>query len=150
MKEYIKISLECLYLIFIFATFTWIVIQFFGGIVYCDDGSINSTSVLFDRFDLQEPNENSIYNETANCSSVFYHYQYIAKRKIYWYTFVKGKQPIISYNDFKQSWDPNTNVSYEIKKELVKEYKEGMHKFDVYKHTFRWFVQPSTRPRWSR
>lgn len=144
--------IEYFYIIFLYIIIALIVIQCFGEVIYCDNGSINSTDILLDRFDLQEqihyPNSSN-EDETANCSSVFSHYQHIAKRRFFWYTCVKGKQPIVTYNNFKQSWNPNTNVSSEIKKELIRELKLGVHKFDVHNNTFKWIVKPSSRARWS-
>jgi hypothetical protein len=136
--------IEYIYIILIFSLVLAIINLFFGEVIYCDDGSINSTNVLLGELDLQE-HSNTNDNDTINinCLSVFDHYRNVVKRKIFWYTCVKGNQPIITYNDFKKYWDPNTNVSSEIKKELV-------YKFYVHKNTFEWIVKPSVRRRWSR
>jgi len=147
----IKNYIEYIYIILIFVLLLSIINLFLSEVLYCDAGSISSTNVLLDGLNLQEDN-NINDNDTinVNCLSVFYHYHDVVKRKVFWYTCVKGKQSTINYNEFKQLWDPNTNVSSEIKKELMKEIKYGLYKIDVQKNTFKWIFKPSTRGRWSK
>jgi hypothetical protein len=69
------------------------------------------------------------------------------KRRIFWFSLEKGKGRFNSYKDFKSSWDPNTNVFFEIKKELNEEMKSSIHNIELAKRTFTWFVKPSSRSR---
>lgn len=142
-----KNFIDYFYILFIILLFIWLVLQFFDEIIYCDDGSISATNILFESRD--NVSNNSYYDHTPGCSTYFYHYKHIAKRKLFYNVFVKGKQSI-TYNDFKQSWNPNINVSAEIKKEFISDIKLGIHKFGVYKNTLEWMVKPSSRGRWSR
>lgn len=126
---------EYIYIIVIFILVLIIMNLFFTEFTYCDDGSIKNTNVLLDTNDDKSIN--------INCLSVFYHYRNVVKRKVFWYTCVNKNQPIINYNDFKKYWDPDTNVSSEIKKELI-------NKFYVQKNTFKWIIKPCARGRWSK
>lgn len=56
----------------------------FCNIVYCDDGSINSTTNFIETFNLADQDQ-SLNNEevSANCSTVFSSYKDIARRRIY-------------------------------------------------------------------
>lgn len=136
----------------------------FTGIIYCDD-NINGFAV-FEPLTWDYPSEESLSknNTETNTNILAIHsihlqnryinvysfnaytkYKEIAMRKLYWYSCIKNKGVFDTYGDFKKSWDPDTKVLLEIKKELGKEMKEELHKVNVIKNTFTWIFLPSTR-----
>jgi len=135
----------------------------FTGIIYCDDNT--NGFAVFEPLTWDYPSEESLpKNNTQTNTNVltvytplpnqyiniysfkaYTKYKEIGMRKLYWYSCIKSKGAFDTYGDFKKSWDPNTKVLFEIKKELGKEMKEELHKVNVIKNTFTWIFLPSTR-----
>jgi hypothetical protein len=84
-------------------------------------------------------------SSSANCFITCYKYENICRRKLYWYSCIKNKGIFNTYKDYKQTWDPNTKVFYEIRKELKKEVDDELHKINVIKNTIKWIFKPSIR-----
>ena len=134
----------------------------FVSIIYCDD-YVNGFAI-FEPLTWDYPSKESLSkdnsqiskdllvipnlqnkNISVNCFTTYTKYKGIAKRKLYWYSCVKNKGGFNTYVDFKKSWDPNTKVLLEVKKELEKEIKDELHKVNVFKNTLTWILFPSTR-----
>ena len=144
-----------LFLIILF--FTLLQIYFYDPI-FCDSAVefINDmTYPLNSCYTHQEQSvnqDNLSFNESIEpkCLNVFTNYQDICRRKLFWISCVKGKGTFATYGEFKQSWNPNTKVLDEIRKELKDEIKTELYKYNLTKNTFRWIVKPNSRGRWRR
>jgi len=79
------------------------------------------------------------------CLNVFTNYQDVCRRKFFWISCVKSKGTFASYGEFKQSWNTNTKVWFEIKKGLKSEIKTELDKIHIAKRTMSWILRPSQR-----
>lgn len=64
------------------------------------------------------------------------------KSKLVFYWIVSGefKSEFNSYKEFKQSWDPNTKVFKEIRKDINVKVENKMHSLRLKHRTFNWFL----------
>lgn len=132
-----------------FIMLSFLIYQFFcNNVIYCD-GSFDSTTII-DGLKLSDhltPSDQSTRNDetNANCSTIITGYQDMVRRRLYWYSCVKGKGNFSSYTVYKQSWDPSTRVLHEIKKGVNKDIEDIKHKVYLTKRTLDWIFKPSTR-----
>jgi hypothetical protein len=88
-KNYFSINLQFLFSLFVLILFLFVFLifyqLFFGSVILCDDGSINSASNIVETINLDEDvsDQNSNEDLNANCSTVFISYQEIIRRRIY-------------------------------------------------------------------
>lgn len=83
------------------------------------------------------PSINSIDNN--GCTNLFNKYKNISRRKLYWYLCEKGKFNFSSYGDFKGSWNPDSKIIAEIKKQLIPNHD----KWVVRKRALAWVFKRS-------
>ncbi len=141
-KNYFKYFSFLLSLISFFILLLIINQYFLYNVIYCD-GNINPRDIVEAvSLNSQALDQTSDIRD-ANCSTIFTHYQEIIRRKLFWYACIESKGSFTSYNDYKQSWDPNTKVLYEIRKELKKEINDELYKMYLAKRTLNWFFKPS-------
>ena len=111
-------------------------------VMYCD--SINDSNS-----ELKKDESTSCpIKLNTNLHDVYYvniygKYKNISKRKIFWYICVKSKGHYTNYTEFKNSWNPNTDILYEIKNQLKSEIRDELHKFNVAKRSLLWFFKGS-------
>ncbi len=110
------------------------------SVIYCD-GNINPRDIVEAVSLNSQALDQTSDIEVANCFTIFTHYQEIARRKLFWYSCIESKGSFRSYNDYKQSWDSNTKVLYEIRKELKKEINDELHKMYLAKRTLGWILR---------
>lgn len=136
----------------------------FTGVIHCD-GNTNDIAIFepltwdypsqesLPKSDLHNnSNPSTIYSVLLedqdikiNCFTAYTKYKEISRRKLYWYSCIKSKSTFNSYDNFKESWDPNTRVIHEIKKELNKDIKNELHKIHLAKRTLDWIFKPGSR-----
>jgi hypothetical protein len=63
----------------------------------------------------------------------------VSKRHIYWILFEKRKSKFNSYNGFKSTWNPNTQIMNELKKR----FQDNKEKILINKRTLAWFFKRS-------
>ncbi len=113
-------------------------------LIYCD--SNEPIDEFFIEDNLNESLLNSNYSKDAHCSSILGKYKNIGKRKIAWHILEKDKGNFSSYKEYKKSWDPNTRILSEIRKQVRLDIRETSHdlatirnQFSVAKRTLHWF-----------
>jgi ABC-type protease/lipase transport system fused ATPase/permease subunit len=84
-KNYFSINLQFLFSLFVLILFLFVFlifyILFFGSVILCDDGSINSASNIVETINLDEDaNHQNNEHLNANCSTVF---QEMIRRRLY-------------------------------------------------------------------
>jgi len=139
------ISLYCLF------------IQFFDLFLYQDvcDSVVYNFSDTYARDDnIREHNRNDT-SSLCSCSSctcsnpsidvpstIFTFvdkYKSVSKRHIYWFIFEKGKSNFSSYNNFKTTWNPDTQILNELKQKFIRDKEKLLLK----KRTLAWFFKRS-------
>ncbi len=63
-----------------------------------------------------------------------------SKRRFFWVVWGIHTDKHKSYEDFKQSWNPNTKMWDEIKKDIKNETKEIVHTLALHKRTLVWIL----------
>jgi len=85
----------------------------------------------------------SNFNNTYYYSNNLDKYKNIGKRKISWFFIEKGKGNYANYKEYKKSWNSNTDVLSQIKKELKSDINNSLHKLKVNKRSLSWFFKGS-------
>jgi hypothetical protein len=82
-------------------------------------------------------------NPSINVSSGIFtlidKYKNVGKRRIYWFLCEKGKSNFSSYDKFKTTWNPNTQILNEVKKKFMMDKEKILLK----KRTLTWFFKGS-------
>jgi len=63
-----------------------------------------------------------------------------SKRRFFWIVWGIHSDKHKSYEDFKQTWNPNTKMWYEIKNDIKNETNEFVHKLTLQKRTLSWIL----------
>jgi hypothetical protein len=120
------------------------ILNYDSYLIYCD--SNEPIDEFFIEDNSNESLSNSNYSEDAHCSSILDKYKNIGKRKIAWHILEKDKGNFSSYKEYKKSWDPNTSILSEIRKQVRLDIRETSQnlttikdKFSVAKRTLHWF-----------
>jgi len=128
-----------LYIIIIIILFN--IFDYNSCIVYCDSNE------PIDQFFVEDSSNKSLlhsnFSDDAYCSSILGKYKNIGKRKIAWFIFEKDKGNYANYKEYKKSWNSNTDILSQIKKELKSDIHNGLHKLKVNKRTLSWVFKGS-------
>lgn len=128
---------------------------------YCDDGTtsynayasdidlipINSEGISSEQSprDVSHNDNLSVNDYNVNCLSAYSNQQNVFRRRLYWLLVEKQKGKFNTYKDFKPSWDPNSKILSEIKKELNQDINLSMNKLKLFKRTAVWIINPGSR-----
>jgi hypothetical protein len=156
---------DIIYLLILLSFILFIFYQYlFTGIIHCDDNT--NDIAIFEPLTWYYPSQESLHiNNIQNspdstrvhdvllqdqginthCITAYAKYREISRRKLYWYSCIKSKGTFNTYEDYKKSWDTNTKVLLEIKKEFKKEIDDELHRVNVIKNTLNWIFRPNTR-----
>jgi len=145
-------------IILILISFYCLFIQFLDLFLYqnVSDFIVYNVSDTYTRYDnnIREDNTNNT-SSLCSCSSctcsnpsinvpstiftIVDKYKNVGKRHIYWFLFEKGKSNFSSYDTFKTTWNPNTQIFNELKKR----FQRDQQKILANKRTLVWFFKGS-------
>lgn len=79
------------------------------------------------------------YIRECESKNFFNKFKVKSKRRFYWVVCGEFKGDFASYKEFKESWDPNTKVFKEIRKNVNTEIQDRVHNLKLVKRTLNWF-----------
>lgn len=118
-----------------------------------DTNTVNNTNLPNNSINSQELTGNTAVNNLeyslpSGRFSKYINYSYIknkVRRRFYWEVVESDRNNYSSYDNFKESWNPDTRIRHEIKKEI----QDDLHKIILAKNTVFW-VLSRLKPRNAR